>query len=75
MVHAPTKKIVALKAIPLQSDDKIKKQILLELQTLHNCDTDYVVRSYGAFIKEGDVNIVLEFMDMGTLTTVMSKEK
>jgi len=75
MVHVPTKKIVALKAIPLQSDDKIKKQILLELQTLHNCDSDYVVRSYGAFIKEGDVNIVLEYMDMGTLTSVLEREK
>lgn len=38
------------------------------MQTLHTCDSDNVVRSYGAFIKEGDVNIVLEFMDLGTLS-------
>lgn len=36
-VHKPTKKIIALKVIPLQSNEKIRKQILLELRTLHEC--------------------------------------
>jgi serine/threonine protein kinase len=75
MVHKPTKKIVALKVMAMQTDQKIKKQILLELQTLHNCDCDYIVRSYGAFINNGEVNIALEFMDHGTLTHILKREK
>lgn len=72
-VHKPTKKIIALKVIPLQSNDKVKKQILLELRTLHECDCDNIVRSYGAFLKDGMVNIALEFMDAGSLADVIKE--
>jgi serine/threonine protein kinase len=72
-VHVPTKKIIALKKIPLVSENKVKKQILLELKTLHDCDCDYVVRSYGAFLKDGYVNIALEYMDGGSLADVIKE--
>lgn len=35
VVHVPTKKIIALKKIPLVSENQVQKQILLELRTLH----------------------------------------
>ena len=57
----------------MQSDEKVKKQILLELRTLHECDSDYIVRSYGAFLKDGMVNIALEFMDAGSLADVIKE--
>ncbi len=72
-VHKPTKKIIALKVIPLQSNDKVKKQILLELKTLHDCDCDNIVRSYGAFLKDGLVHIALEYMDAGSLADVIKE--
>jgi len=59
--------------IPLQSNEKVKRQILLELKTLHECDSDYIVRSYGAFLKDGNVHIALEFMDAGTLAGVIKE--
>ena len=31
-IHKPTKKIIALKEIPFQSDEKMRKQILIELK-------------------------------------------
>ena len=49
----------------------MKKQILLELKTLHECDCDNIVRSYGAFLKDGLVNIALEYMDAGSLADVI----
>ena len=35
--HRPTKKIIALKQIPLQNNEKLKKQLLIEIKTLHEC--------------------------------------
>ena len=72
-VHKPTKKIIALKVIALQSNEKVKKQILLELKTLHECDCDFIIRSYGAFLKDGFVHIALEFMDKGSLAEVIKE--
>ena len=51
----------------------MRKQILIELKTLHDCDNDNVLKSYGAFEKEGKVNIALEFMDGGSLAHILKK--
>ncbi len=64
-----------MKVIQRQSDEKIERQILLELKTLHHCDSDYIVRSYGAFVKDGMVHIALEYMDAGALASVIKEVK
>ncbi len=68
--HKPTKTRIALKKIPVDSSMTVKKQLLLELKTLHDCQSDYIVRSYGAFLKSGCVHIALEYMDVGSLEDV-----
>jgi len=40
---------------------------------LHECDHENVLRSYGAFLKDGSVNIALEYMDAGSLALVLKK--
>ena len=70
-VHKPTKKIIALKEIALQNNVQLKKQLIIEIKTLHRCNNDNILRSYGAFIKEGKVNIALEYMDAGSLAHVL----
>lgn len=45
------------------------------MRTLHECDSDYVVRSYGAFLKDGFVHIALEYMDAGSLADVIKEVK
>jgi serine/threonine protein kinase len=45
----------------------------LELKTLHECDCENVLRSYGSFLKDGNVNIALEFMDAGSLAGILKK--
>ena len=72
-IHKPTKKIIALKEIPFQSDEKMRKQILIELKMLHDCNHDNVLKSYGAFEKEGKINIALEFMDGGSLAHILKQ--
>jgi serine/threonine protein kinase len=43
------------------------------LKTLHECDCDNIVRSYGAFLKDGLVHIALEYMDAGSLADVVKE--
>lgn len=69
-VHKPSKKIIALKEIPMQTNVQVQKSIILELRTLHDCDHDNVLRSYGAFVQDGTVKIALEFMDAGSLASI-----
>lgn len=73
--HKPTKTRIALKVIPVDAKTAVKKQLLLELKTLHDCDSDYIVRSYGAFLKGGFVHIALEYMDAGSLTSILEVVK
>ena len=46
---------------------------MIEIRTLHECASDNVLRSYGAYIKEGKVNIALEFMDAGSLAHILKE--
>lgn len=43
------------------------------MKTLHECDSDNIVRSYGAFLKDGLVHIALEYMDAGSLADVIKE--
>ena len=40
---------------------------------LHDCNHDNVLKSYGAFEKEGKINIALEYMDGGSLTHILKQ--
>eukprot|EP00742_Colponemidia_sp_Colp-10_P006036 GILJ01006460.1.p1 GENE.GILJ01006460.1~~GILJ01006460.1.p1 ORF type:complete len:395 (+),score=49.26 GILJ01006460.1:109-1293(+) len=71
MIHVHTRRLVALKVVPLDVTEKIRKQILLELKTLHECVCPYIVGFYGAFYQEGAINIALEYMDCGSLQDVL----
>lgn len=53
-------------------NENVRKQILLELKTLHKTQCDYVVDFFDAFYDEGSFFIALEFMDGGSLANVIS---
>jgi len=53
----------------------VSKAILLELRTLLECDHENIISSYGAFIRSGNVTIALEYMNAGSLASVLSKVK
>eukprot|EP01097_Dermamoeba_algensis_P005442 TRINITY_DN3460_c0_g2_i2.p1 TRINITY_DN3460_c0_g2~~TRINITY_DN3460_c0_g2_i2.p1 ORF type:complete len:320 (-),score=50.87 TRINITY_DN3460_c0_g2_i2:298-1257(-) len=69
--HRETKKIYALKVIPLVVTEDTRKKILQELRTLHESSHESIVRFYGAFYNEGAIRIALEFMDCGTLADLV----
>lgn len=43
----------------------VRKQILRELQILHECNSKYIVSFYGAYLSEPHICMCMEFMDKG----------
>jgi len=55
----------------LDLEESVRKQLLREIRSLYTCESEYIVGFYGAFLKEGKIEILLEYMDAGSLTDVM----
>lgn len=47
----------------------VLQQILSELQILHKCDSEYIIKYYGSVLNENRIMICTEYMD-GTFQTV-----
>ena len=73
VIHKPTKKYLALKEIAFKQDYEMRKRLIIELKTLHDCNHDNVLRYYGAFEKEGNLVIAFEYMDAGSLSNILAK--
>lgn len=50
-MHLPSKKILALKVVPVDLTEKKAQQVITELRTLHQSVSPYIVGFYGAFYK------------------------
>ncbi|CAI8498037.1 unnamed protein product [Pichia kudriavzevii] len=70
VLHKPTGIVMAMKEVRLELDDAKFRQILMELEVLHSCNTDCIVEFYGAFFVEGAVYMCMEFMEGGSLDKI-----
>ncbi|KAJ3855552.1 Pkinase-domain-containing protein [Lentinula lateritia] len=62
------KKIVLIDAKP-----SVRKQILRELQIMHDCNSRYIVSFYGAYLADPNICICMEFSDKGSLDGIYKK--
>ena len=51
----------------------MRKQILRELQIMHDCNSEYIISFYGAFISDPNICICMEYMDKGSLDGIYKK--
>ena len=72
-IHCSTQKKFALKIIPYKEDDKLKNLIENEVKALHQCKCENLIKCYASYLNDNSVNIVVEFMDKGTLGDVLKK--
>ncbi|OMO61228.1 hypothetical protein CCACVL1_23659 [Corchorus capsularis] len=74
--HKPTSNIYALKVVHGVGDQSIYKQVLREKDILRNTDSPYIIRCYEIYEKPSgdDVALLLEYMDGGTLDTVLKNQ-
>lgn len=68
-----TSNILARKIIHLEVKQAVRMQIIRELQTLKACNAPNIVEYFGAFLSNGDINILMEYMDCGSLDLVLKK--
>ncbi|KAJ3494097.1 hypothetical protein NLG97_g4297 [Lecanicillium saksenae] len=69
--HLTTGTVMARKVIHVDAKKEMRKQIIRELQIMHNCHSDYIVNFYGAFLNSNnDVIMCMEYMDVGSLDRV-----
>ncbi|KAF8378812.1 hypothetical protein HHK36_030161 [Tetracentron sinense] len=70
--HKTTQAIYALKVVHGDSDATVRRQIFREMDILRRTDSPFVVRCHGIFEKPaGDIAILMEYMDSGTLDTLL----
>uniref|UniRef100_A0A7N8YCI5 mitogen-activated protein kinase kinase n=1 Tax=Mastacembelus armatus TaxID=205130 RepID=A0A7N8YCI5_9TELE len=65
--HVLSKRVLAVKVIPLDITVELQKQIMSELEILYKCDSPYIIRFFSAFFVENRISICTEFMDGGSL--------
>lgn len=65
--HVLTKRVLAVKVIPLDITAELQKQIMSELEILYKCDSPYIITFFSAFFVENRISICTEFMDGGSL--------
>ncbi|GMM35501.1 mitogen-activated protein kinase kinase [Saccharomycopsis crataegensis] len=69
-LHKPTNVILAMKEVKLELEESKFRQILMELDVLHKCDSPFIVDFFGAFFIEGAVYMCIEYMDGGSLDQI-----
>ncbi|MQM11202.1 hypothetical protein Taro_044107 [Colocasia esculenta] len=65
--HRSTGRGYALKVIYGYHEDAVRQQICREIQILRTVDNPFVVRCHGMYDQAGEIQILLEFMDGGSL--------
>ncbi|KAE8709651.1 Mitogen-activated protein kinase kinase 9 [Hibiscus syriacus] len=70
--HKRTSKIYALKVVYGNGDLTTRRQVYREMDILRKIDSPHVVRCYETYENpSGDVAILMEYMDSGTLDTLL----
>ncbi|KAL5554500.1 hypothetical protein UlMin_041901 [Ulmus minor] len=67
VIHRPTGKVYALKVIYGNHDDYFRNQICREIEILRDVDNPNVVRCHDMFDHNGEIQVLLEFLDKGSL--------
>jgi len=69
-IHKGTGMLLAIKIINVYDKGK-RHQLYNELKANMILDSNYLLRCYGAFFEEGSVRLVLEYMDCGSMETII----
>lgn len=64
--HVPTGTIMAKKIVLIDAKPSVRKQILRELDIMHECNSEYIISCYGSFLADPNICMCIEFMDKGS---------
>lgn len=73
--HKRTSAVYALKVVHSDCDPTVRRQVFREMEILRRTDSPFVVRSHGILeMPAGDIGILMEYMDAGTLDGLLKAE-
>ncbi|PSS18167.1 Mitogen-activated protein kinase [Actinidia chinensis var. chinensis] len=67
VLHRPSGKLYALKVIYGHHEDSVRRQICREIEILREADNPNVVKCHDMFDHAGEIQVLLEYMDGGSL--------
>ncbi|KAL1551835.1 Mitogen-activated protein kinase kinase 5 [Salvia divinorum] len=67
VLHRPSGSVYALKVIYGNHEDAVRNQMRREIQILRDVDHPNVVKCHNLFDHSGEIQVLLEFMDKGSL--------
>ncbi|XP_038694508.1 mitogen-activated protein kinase kinase 4-like [Tripterygium wilfordii] len=67
VVHRPSGRLYALKVIYGNHEDSVRRQMRREIEILRDVDHPNVVKCHDMFDHNGEIQVLLEFMDGGSL--------
>ncbi|SPO24698.1 Dual specificity protein kinase FUZ7 [Ustilago trichophora] len=73
VLHEKSGTVMAKKVVFIDAKPSVRKQILRELQILHECNSRYIVSFYGAYLNEPHICMCMEFMDKDSLDGIYKK--
>lgn len=73
VIHIPSKRVLARKVIRLEVNSAEKNRIMQELEVLKHCNSPYIVEYFGAWHRNGEINLFMEYMDGRSLDSILSK--
>ena len=73
VVHRETGHELAVKTIPIELQDDARRLLVQELRALSACNSPFVVQHFESFCNEGEVTIVMEYMDGGSLSSLVRR--
>lgn len=65
VLHTKSDTVMAKKVVLIDAKSEVRKQILRELQILHECNSPHIVSFYGAYLAEPHICMCMEYMDLG----------
>lgn len=71
-VHKPSGMVVAVKSMDVLNDDT-RRQMMRELKILYEHEGDHIVQFHGAFYNDCHINVVLEYMNAGSLADLFRR--
>jgi mitogen-activated protein kinase kinase len=57
----------------IDAKPSIRKQIVRELQIMHECDSRYIIECYGSYLSDPNICICMEYMDKGSFDRIYKK--
>ncbi|KAF5353355.1 hypothetical protein D9756_007803 [Leucocoprinus leucothites] len=71
--HRDTDIIMAKKVVLIDAKPAIRKQIVRELQIMHECNSRYIIECYGSYLSDPNICICMEYMDHGSFDSIYKK--